>query len=69
MQCIVCTLRVPLTLCSWRNALQVNLLAYAITLVLLTTSPVVRTKSSHCSKDIKKSNIKVFVIVFSMRLD
>lgn len=31
----------PCTLCSWRNALQVNLLAYAITLVLLTTSPVV----------------------------
>ena len=34
----------PCTLCSWRNALQVNLLAYAITLASLTTSPVVRTK-------------------------
>ena len=33
----------PCTLCSWRNALQVNLLAYAITLAPLTTSPVVRT--------------------------
>ena len=33
------------TLCSWRNALQVNLLAYAITLASLTTSPVVRTKN------------------------
>ena len=30
----------PCTLCSWRNALQVNLLAYAITLTSLTTSPV-----------------------------
>jgi uncharacterized protein (DUF2062 family) len=59
----------PCTLCSWRNALQVNLLAYAITFVIFATSPVVRTKSSHCSKDIKKSNIKVFVIAFSMRLD
>ena len=39
------------------------------TLVLLATSPVVRTKSPHCSKYIKKSNIKVFVIAFSMRLD
>lgn len=36
------------------------------TLVLLATSPVVRTKSPHCSKYIKKSNIKVFVIAFSM---
>ena len=36
----------PCTLCSWRNALQVNLLAYAITLVLLATSPVVRTTQS-----------------------
>ncbi|MCI6813691.1 MAG: hypothetical protein MR870_00145, partial [Clostridiales bacterium] len=34
----------PCTLCSWRNALQVNLLAYAITLASLSTSPVVRTK-------------------------
>lgn len=39
------------------------------TLALLATSPVVRTKSLHCSKYIKKSNIKVFVIAFSMRLD
>ena len=31
----------PCTLCSWRNALQVNLLAYAITFVILATSPVV----------------------------
>lgn len=36
----------PCTLCSWRNALQVNLLAYAITLASLTTSPVVRTKAN-----------------------
>lgn len=35
----------PCTLCSWRNALQVNLLAYAITFASLTTSPVVRTKN------------------------
>ena len=28
----------PCTLCGWRNALQVNLLAYAITLAPLTTS-------------------------------
>ena len=41
MQGIVCTLRVTCTLCSWRNALQVNLLAYAITLAPLSTSPVV----------------------------
>ena len=36
----------PCTLCSWRNALQVNLLAYAITLAPLATSPVVRTKAN-----------------------
>ena len=33
----------PCTLCNWRNALQVNLSAYAITLALLTTSPFTRT--------------------------
>ena len=37
----------PCTLCSWRNALQVNLPAYAITLASLTTSPVVRTKKDN----------------------
>ena len=36
----------PCTLCSWRNALQVNLLAYAITLASFATSPVVRTKTN-----------------------
>ena len=63
MQGIVCTLRVTCTLCSWRNALQVNLLAYAITLAPLSTSPVVRTKKRqservvffHATADLKQN--------------
>ena len=55
----------PCTLCSWRNALQVNLLAYAITLASLTTSPVVRTKKIqservvffHAAADLKQNYV------------
>ena len=65
MQGIVCTLRVTCTLCSWRNALQVNLLAYAITLAPLSTSPVVRTKKRqservvffHATADLKQNYV------------
>lgn len=48
----------PCTLCSWRNALQVNLPAYAIMLVLLATSPVVRIKAN---KNEPRYSVRFFI--------
>ena len=55
----------PCTLCSWRNALQVNLLAYAITLAPLSTSPVVRTKANKNEPKL----IGSFFHIFGLRQD